>query len=215
MSLVVCEQVICIGDEWVIDGTVPLTRFIQERNATIKVLPYSGFGDTSQKLVDNEQIIVDAVKKNKNLQIVWVSVGAIEIRDAILNSTSINAVLDNFGNNMNTIINLILNVNPKLKIVHIAYDFPHFDDKFLNRTRKSVHEINEIFLRLGKALSLISNKSFTYISVWGALQQAAGQKFDLNLPSPLKLMRTDMEPNGEGFGVLMELFYTKYFKSII
>jgi len=238
--------VLCFGDSWSYGNAYGLRQVFSEldesRGFALHQKDFMGW--TAERFAEHKTLLPLEVSNTKADYVV-LSLGGNDFKNiywkkkqyATLPSSALSAI----EVNIRIVLDELYKEHPEIRVVMYGYDFPgsigdvlakyhppsfsstalHYAYQYLG-----VPLINKCALQFGGLLaSLATDYSsrgyhFTYIPLWGTLQQAAakaqGEKssfgYRLTEPSPDEFMKDPIHANGKGCHALMQRLYEEYFE---
>ena len=193
---------------------------------------------------ENLQLISNALNINPSIDTVQITLGGNDILSLWNSGYTLgqeNILFEGIQLNLLTLIEFILNENPRIEIVLSFYDYPNFEDTLLrqgcanifnNMQQPSTERLNSIFIDFEEAISEIVNNNprVYFVSHLGLLQNFYGfpdeninpndiqLPGDITLPSPVESLRHFL--NGEidcihlsnlSYSLIIQNLYDNYF----
>jgi lysophospholipase L1-like esterase len=196
----------------------------------VSAVPHSG--STAQQWASNPMLIKQAIYGTPDANVLWLSVGGNDITHKYVNydliltfyrfmqGHTVESGLPLIQKDIETILDVIFDTAPFLKIVHFGYDFPAFPDMLLQMVGQRMSTVNQLMIDFSTMLQTLSQSDkykgkFFHVPTYGVLQKAAGIQNapNINVPSPSQYMNDPIHPNGAGFALLMSKLFTDYLKA--
>jgi len=239
--------VLCFGDSWTHGNSVALDSHLRVTgHDNVKVVSHDYWGSTAEYFANNTNILPDAVS-NSRADYVLLSLGGNDYKNIYWRQKRYIApwkAVAEIESNVRTVLDALYTRHPNVKVVTYGYDFPGdiagvVTGSLWGKAPKDmttslrfllllynyvgIRFINTSFMRLGGMYERLSkdynkkNNSFTYIPLWGTLQQEAESSdkkatLKMGYPSLPKFMDDPIHANYEGFSQLLSRLYHSYFK---
>jgi lysophospholipase L1-like esterase len=214
------KKILAIGDSWTHLGAPILQNELKKHSNSYIVTSVPHSGSTAQQWASNPMAIKQAVYGTPDANLIWLSVGGNDITHKFMQGYTIETGLPAIQKDIETILDVIIDTAPFVKIVHFGYDFPAFPDMMLQMVGQRLSTVNQLMINFSTMLQSIADNDkykgkFYRVHTCGVLQAASGipNAPNLLMPSPNEFMNDPIHPNARGFGVLMAKFYQDYLKA--
>lgn len=236
--------VLCFGDSWTHGNSHGLQEQLRKHgHSNVKVINKDFWGSTAEYFANNPKLLPESVA-NHNAEFVLLSMGGNDFKNIYWRQkqyvTPWTAV-SGIEKNLRVVLDALFAEHPDVKVVTYGYDYPGsvadvLSGKFwgtnseVSTTMKAglwlyqlvgVPFINYSAMQFGSTLEKLSKEysdkgySFTYVPLWGSLQQAAEGKSTVVKPSPSTFMRDPIHANADGYNVLIGNLYNAYFGKVL
>ena len=194
-------------------------------------------GSEAEYFAKNTSILPNTVTQTK-ADFVLLSLGGNDLKNIYFRKKYKTpwAATSQIRESLETIVDALYKEHPNVNVVMYGYDFlGNAEDYFLKDksavVRKLYHWLfvpfsNYVAGHLGKALASMEkkyqkeNRSFTYVPLWGTLQNAIEKEEEIDKEqgfsywrhSATEFMRDPIHANEKGYNILLSKLYKKYFE---
>jgi lysophospholipase L1-like esterase len=232
------SSILCFGDSWAYGNYHGLKHCVRKNNHDdVQVKLVNRFGSTAKQFAEQPELLPNAVAQS-NAEYVLLSLGGNDLKNFYFRGNFLMpwTATNRIEGSLTSILDELYRQHPSTKVVMYGYDFLGRADDYIftpetsNFKRKLYRWVaiplsNYVCSYLSNTLHSLEAKyrkqgfSFTYVPLWGTLQQVLndeaaadrGKGYSYWKHSASEYMHDPIHANELGYRVLMGRLYNEYF----